>query len=238
MVKPALSVWDAERRDAIRRRLAENGRVQIADFLAEDYAAFLADEAERETYALTTLDSGSATVPESQLAALAPDLRRQVEEALREAAKSKFTYYAFENVAIHALAERGQGRPVWRELVAFLNGPEVLELMRDLTREPGLDYADAQLTRFGPGHFLATHSDEAEGKKRFYAYVLGLTRTWSIDWGGLLAFHGEDGNVAEAWTPRLNTLNLLKVPQPHSVTLVSPQAQAARLSVTGWYRGR
>lgn len=44
--------------------------------------------------------------------------------------------------------------------------------------------------------------------------------------------------MAEAFTPRFNTLNLLKVPSPHSVTQVALSAGADRLSVTGWLRGR
>ena len=56
--------------------------------------------------------------------------------------------------------------------------------------------ADAQLTRYRQGHFLTAHDDHVEGKQRYYAYVLGLTDGWRIDWGGLLAFHGEDDNVA------------------------------------------
>ena len=69
---------------------------------------------------------------------------------------------------------------------------------------------------------------------RWYAACEALLMAW----GGLLAFHGADGNVAEAFTPRFNTLNLLKVPTPHSVTQVALSAAADRISVTGWLRGR
>ena len=50
-------------------------------------------------------------------------------------------------------------------------------------------------------------------------------------------FHGDDGNVAEAFTPCFNTLNLLRVPTPHSVTQVALSAGEDRISVTGWLRG-
>ena len=132
----------------------------------------------------------------------------------------------------------GRAAPIWRDLHAFLNGEGFLGLMRDVTGEARIAMADAQLTRFRPGHFLTEHDDHAEGKNRFYAYVLNLTPAWRIEWGGLLAFHGPDGNVAEAFTPRFNTLNLLRVPTPHSVTQVALSAGADRISVTGWLRGR
>ena len=34
--------------------------------------------------------------------------------------------------------------------------------------------------------------------------------------------------------PRFNALNVFAVPQPHSVSIVSPFAVGARYSVTGW----
>ena len=235
---PALNPDLAARIPALKAQLAAARRVQVRDLLAPVYAERLAEAALSAPYVETVLDQQDTAPSPEAMARLTPEQRAKVEAALAAIRARPFRYYAFDNLPIEAQAQRGEGEAVWRELVAFLNGPEMLGLVRDLTGETGIDYADAQLTRFGPGHFLTTHDDAAEGKKRFVAYVLNLTRTWSIDWGGLLAFHGADGNVAEAWTPSFNVLNLLLVPQPHSVTLVSPQAQAARLSVTGWYRGR
>ena len=107
-----------------------------------------------------------------------------------------------------------------------------------MTGEDRIALADSQLTRFRRGHFLTEHDDELAGKNRYYAYVLNLTPVWRIDWGGLLAFHGDDGNVAEAFTPRFNALNLLRVPCAHSVTQVALSAGANRLSITGWLRGK
>ncbi|MBX9747268.1 MAG: hypothetical protein K2X34_10220, partial [Hyphomonadaceae bacterium] len=49
---------------------------------------------------------------------------------------------------------------------------------------------------------------------------------------------GEDGHIAEAYTPRWNALNILKVPQPHAVSVVAPFAHGARYSITGWLRAK
>lgn len=234
-VKPALGDFDADRRATLRRTLSERGRLQIDGILSPEYAAYLCDQAQIAPFVRTHLDNSSAGLTSDQMGALTPEVRAQVEAALREA---RMTYYVFDNVAIHAEAQLGRGLPVWRELTAFLNSAEMLDFIRDLTEETRIDHADAQLTRFSKGHFLTAHTDEAEGKNRYYAYVVSLTKVWTIDWGGLLAFHGDDDNVSEAWTPRFNTLNLFKVPQLHSVTRVSPEAKAERLSVTGWFRGR
>ena len=42
--------------------------------------------------------------------------------------------------------------------------------------------------------------------------------------------------VARGYMPAFNTLNIFRVPQPHSVAWVTPLAGAPRYAVTGWLR--
>lgn len=111
----------------------------------------------------------------------------------------------------------------------------MLSLLRSVTCAGEIDFADAQATAYGPGHFLTAHDDLVAGKNRHAAYVFGLTPRWSIDWGGLLLVH-EGGKEAAAIVPGFNMLSLFKVPQPHSVSMVAPFAANRRYSVTGWLR--
>lgn len=235
---PALAPIDAGVRQALRTRLDLAGRVQIRDVLAPAYADHLAEAADQASYQLTTLTAPPLHYPPDALASMSNDDRARAEGEMRESRMQPHQFYAFDNVAIDALTQLGKAAPVWADLVGFLNSEPMLQLVRDVTGEPRIAFADAQLTRFRRGHFLTEHDDTAEGKNRYCAYVLNLTRRWSVDWGGLLMFHGADGNVEEAYTPAFNVLNLLKVPQLHSVSQVASAARASRLSVTGWYRGR
>lgn len=121
-------------------------------------------------------------------------------------------------------------------MLDFLNGPDFLALVRGVTGDDGIAFADAQATRYRPGHVLTGHDDAAEGKNRLYAYVLNLTREWRADWGGVLAFEGTDGHVEEGFAPAFNALNLFAVPMRHAVTQVASFAPRDRLSITGWLR--
>ena len=225
-------------RAAIRARLARTGRAQVDGILAEGDAVALHQAAAGADYnVVTRRGAGHVDLPAAWLASLSPQQKTGLGQAVQASARDDFQYL-YDNHPIYDLVQAGQAAPIWRNLVAFLNGEAFLDRMRDLTGEPRIALADAQLTRFRPGHFLTEHDDHAEGKNRFFAYVLSLTPSWRIEWGGLLAFHGADGNVAEAFTPRFNTLNLLKVPSPHSVTQVALSAGAERLSVTGWLRAK
>lgn len=234
---PTLTPLNDERRAAIRERLARTGRTQIDGVLAPADAQSLYEAATVADYnVVTRRGTGHVDLPAAWLASLQPDQKQGLGRAVQVSAQTDFQYL-YDNHPIYDLVEAGQAAPVWRELLAFVNGPDFLNLMRDVTGEARIALADAQLTRYRAGHFLTEHDDHAEGKNRFFAYVLNLTPVWRIEWGGLLAFHGTDGNVAEAFTPRFNTLNLLKVPTPHSVTQVALSAAADRISVTGWLRG-
>ncbi len=233
---PNLAPLTEPQRAAIRERLARSGRAQVDGVLIEADALALHRAAVQAEYnVVTRRGSGHVDLPAAWLASLTPQQKAGLGQAVQASARDDFQYL-YDNHPIYDLAEAGQVAPVWAELLAFLNGEAFLDLMRDLTGEPRIALADAQLTRFRAGHFLTEHDDRAEGKNRFFAYVLNLTPVWRIEWGGLLAFHGADGNVAEAFTPRFNTLNLLKVPSPHSVTQIALSAGAERLSVTGWLR--
>jgi Rps23 Pro-64 3,4-dihydroxylase Tpa1-like proline 4-hydroxylase len=122
------------------------------------------------------------------------------------------------------------------EVPGFLNGSDFLALVRGVTGDDRIDFADAQATRYRPGHVLTGHDDAAEGKNRLYAYVLNLTRDWRADWGGVLAFEGADGHIGAGFVPAFNALNIFAVPMRHAVTQVATFAPRDRLSITGWLR--
>ncbi|MDQ1153945.1 2OG-Fe(II) oxygenase family protein [Brevundimonas sp. SORGH_AS_0993] len=234
---PTLAPLDTVRRAAIRDRLTRTGRAQVDGVFTPSDARTLYEAATAAEYnVVTRRETGHVDLPAAWLASLTPDQKRGLGQAVQTSAQTDFQYL-YDNHPIYDLVQTGQAAPIWRDLLAFLNGAAFLDLMRDLTGEGRIALADAQLTRYRAGHFLTEHDDHADGKNRFFAYVLNLTPIWRIEWGGLLAFHGTDGNVAEAFTPRFNTLNLLKVPSPHSVTQVALSAAADRISVTGWLRG-
>ena len=109
-------------------------------------------------------------------------------------------------------------------------------LLRAVTGDERIDFADAQASRYRPRHLLTAHNDLSAGKNRLYAYVLNLTREWRADWGGVLMFQGDDGHVEHGWTPAFNALNLFTVPTRHAVSQVAVHAPRDRLSIVGWLR--
>lgn len=118
----------------------------------------------------------------------------------------------------------------------FLSHGAARDLLRQVTGDAAIQFADAQATAFSPGDFLTRHDDDVAGKNRSAAYVMSLNPQWRIEWGGLFLMHHADGHGADALVPGFNRLNLFAVPQMHSVTEVTRATAFRRYSVTGWLR--
>ena len=238
-VRPVLRSRTAADRAAFAARLAATGRVQIPGLLDDASAETLRDEAAvRTPFQTVTLGGkGHVDLPAAWLEGLTPAQRTDMGRAAQEAATERF-HYLYDNHPLWDLDQAGRLDGVWKAWLAFANSEAFLGPMREITGEPRIAFADAQVTRYRRGHFLTAHDDGIEGKNRYFAYVLNLSPRWRIEWGGLLMFHGDDGHVAEAFLPNFNSLNLLKLPALHSVSQVSLFAGDDRLAITGWLRGR
>lgn len=226
--------------DALARRFAETGRINIPDFLEAQAAERLHRLLRESGEWRLVLNQGDKVfeLDRPTQAQLDPAARAKLEAAVHAAARYDFQYM-FETIRIpdDEEARRARGDEI-AAFASFLSAPETVGFLRHVTGRPAIDFADAQATAYGLGHFLSAHDDAVEGKHRQAAYVYGLTPAWRPEWGGLLLFHGDDGHVEEAYVPKFNALTLFAVPQPHSVSMVAPFAPARRYSVTGWLRSR
>jgi Rps23 Pro-64 3,4-dihydroxylase Tpa1-like proline 4-hydroxylase len=117
----------------------------------------------------------------------------------------------------------------------LFNSSGYIALAQALTGDARIRRVNAQATRYRPGQFLRYHTDVDSSEGRLYAYVLNLTPAWNADWGGLLQFIDDGGNVIDAFLPRFNTLSLFAVPAGHAVSMVAPWAGQDRLAITGWW---
>lgn len=222
---------------ASARCYAREGRVAIAPFLTEASAAALREHLLARDDWTRVMNAGDRVyeLPRAAAASLTADQRELLDRKLGEAAVCGFQY-RYESIRI-ADDPEARGDTLLDRFANFLDSPPVLALVRTVTAVP-IDFLDAQATAYGPGDFLTAHDDDVAGKNRRAAYVFGLTRGWRAEWGGLLLFHGAEGEIAHGFVPGFNTLRLFAVPVLHSVSPVWPYAPETRLSVTGWARSR
>ncbi|HWE45466.1 MAG TPA: 2OG-Fe(II) oxygenase family protein [Caulobacteraceae bacterium] len=226
--------------DALKQVWARDGRLHIANVLAPPCAERIARALETRTvWSLTANAAGEVfEMPLDRLAELDPAERARIEAITADGSLERMQYL-YETWRVSFFVDHGmrEGGAV-EDLYDFLNGEAFLGFVRELTGDERAAFSDAQATRYRPGHFLTTHDDTSAGRHRLCAYVLNFTRRWRPDWGGLLQFYDESGNVEAGFTPAFNALNLFSVPRAHAVSYVAPFAQGERLSVTGWVRAR
>ena len=224
--------------DALHQQFCDNGRIHIGGVLAAPsaralYSAIRNDA--RWNFVFFANDRHFDLDAEGWRK-LDPEKKRTTEEIVHAQAAGGFSYM-YDAMPIYDLYYSGKDMPAsLKELFEFLNGEAFLSLMRRMTGAEDIAFADAQITRYGPGHFLTTHNDAVEGKNRRAAFVLNMTPEWREDWGGYLNFFDDNGHVEEGFKPAFNALNVFAVPARHSVGYVSPFAASPRYSITGWLR--
>ena len=237
-VPPVLGVQRRVDIEQLARAFRRCGRVQIANFLEPDAANAIFDclSGQSAWSMVFNVQGKHHDADASALESWSPEDRHKLLDIIHEQAATDFQY-CYETLPIYDIYHKSLMKGHFVHTVfEFLNSPGFLSLMRRVTRDSEIAFADAQATRFRPGHFLTRHDDNVDGKCRRAAYVLNLSRNWSPDWGGILQFFGSDGNIDCGFTPAFNTLNLLRVPIEHSVGIVAPFATQNRISITGWLR--
>lgn len=226
--------------DIAARQFARDGVVRLTGVLSETDARTLYEYVARHAEWWRVVNQGEKVWdlgPES-IAQMDAAGEEQLRQLVYAGARDGFQFF-YDAVRVpEDGGERALRKSPLDRLLDALNSPLWLGLLRRVTGEPAIEFVDGQATRYLPGHFLTAHDDGVEGKNRLVAYVLGVTPRWRTEWGGLLQFHEENGDVSRALLPSFNALHLFRVPQVHSVSPVSPFAGAPRYSVTGWLRRR
>lgn len=233
VLQPGLNPADLA--DSYRR----DGRLQIINFLRHDGAmALFRQLAESQEWRLA-INRGDRTedVALADLASWPPERKEALDRAVFEGGRGGFQFrYQTIRLPEHAIGSEQAPPPLLRQFIEFLSSEDITAFMRTLTGAQDIAFADGHASRYEPGHFLTAHDDSNVSHARRAAYVLNLTPKWQPDWGGLLLFYDERGNVVRGYIPAFNALNIFRVPQPHSVTWVTPLAGALRYAVTGWLR--
>ncbi len=223
---------------ALARQFAVDGRLRVADLLQEDFAERLRKACQGKVpyRYLCHVDGQNLSIPPAELAAMGQPAQQDLQaKIVANAAEGVGFFYSGYQMRRADPATSDPDLALLREMVEFLNSDAMLALIATITGETGLAGADAQYTRYTPGQFLTRHKDDITREGRRIAYVLGLTKGWHPDWGGLLQFFADDGTPRDAWVPTFNTISLFHVRHVHSVTYVTPFAKEARLSLTGWF---
>ena len=227
-------------RAALTAAYARDRRVRIPDLLAEEGASALHAELRKRQDWRQIVNSGGKVfdLDRETRRQMSAEQRDALDQAVFAGARDGFQH-RYEAIRVpDGEAEREASNDILAKFASWLSDGEVRDMLRQVTGEGAIAFADAQATAYAPGDFLTGHDDAVGGKKRLAAYVFGLTPSWRIEWGGLLLFHGSDGDVDAGLAPRFNTLNVFAVPQTHSVSMVTKAAPSRRYSITGWLRAR
>lgn len=226
------------RAQALAAEFAEKGRVTIGGVLDEAVALDLhVGLRSREDWRQAIISEDKVyELDRPTRGGLAAADREALDHAVYAGARSGFQA-RYETIRVpDAAAERAASDDPLARVAEWLSVGTTRDFLRTVTGCPEMAFADAQGTAYSPGDFLTGHDDNVAGKSRLAAYVLGLTPTWRLEWGGLLMFHENGETRASGVAPGFNELNLFRVGIQHSVSEVTRAAAYRRYSITGWLR--
>lgn len=232
-------------RQALASRFSSDGRLQVQDVLTDQTARELREILVSGTEWGVALQAGTHGEPHNWRGrdlrdrATAQQVVELVKATDKAAAEREYAFRCNRYSLVEGMQQQWEPDGPHDLLLEYLNAPEFLGLMREITGIPELAKADGHASCYGPNHFLGKHIDSHVGEGWRIAYVLNLTiDDWYPDWGGYLVFYDDDGNIETGFMPRFNTLNLFRVPQAHAVTYVPPFALRGRYAISGWLRDR
>lgn len=232
-------------RAELARRFAADGRLQIDSFLTDETAREIREILISGTEWGVAVQAGTDGKAHSWRGRdlRDPQVAEQVRQALQatdKVASSGDYAFRFQRYSmVQSVQEQWEPGGPYELLLEYLNAPDFLNAMRQITGIPELARADGNASLYGPNNYLGNHQDSHVGEGWRIAYVLNLTiDNWHPDWGGYLVFFDEDGNVETGFKPRFNTLNIFRVPQAHAVTYVPPFAPRGRYAIGGWLRDK
>ena len=214
------------------------GYLRINNFLDNDFAESIYNCLTNEVdWGLTCIVDGVSEVFKNakHVNQLDPLIFEKINNLQRED-KFQFIYNTY--MMVTAYVEKRHPELYLNRVLEWLNSGVTLQYFKNLTQNKKIVKLSAQATRYLPGHYLTQHSDIHSGEGRLYACVLGFTKDWNPDWGGLLNIQDKDGKIIKTLIPEFNTLSIFKVPQKHFVSMVTPLAQAERLAITGWLQAK
>ncbi|MGB5542548.1 MAG: 2OG-Fe(II) oxygenase family protein [Gammaproteobacteria bacterium] len=227
--------------DALGARLRADGRLVIPEVLDHGVATSLCDSLGRNLpWELAYRDNRYSPEHQSQrmsqadFRALGPARAAALQREVLDQAREHFQYlYQFFNIPEGIRSQQPPGLYLY-DFYKFLQSDAFLGPIRELCGTPELNHVFAHATLYSAGNFLKVHEDIVPNRDRRFAYVLGLTRGWQADMGGLLHFLDERDQITDTVVPGFNSLTLFAVPTRHLVSTVAPWVNTPRLAITGW----
>ena len=218
----------------------ETGLVFIKDYLVPEIAESIYQALDKEVdWELLTYDQvGQSAYSSAQLQSLSYEQQQALIPSHMPHYGGQFSY-AYKRYIISKAALSGSCP---KALADFFINTNNLEYFKFFELGKGLapaNHLDVNASFYDKGNFLSSHNDyDAATKKTagLAAHVLGLTKGWKKEWGGMLTFCDNWGRIKLQRPPSFNTLALFKIPISHYVSEVSQSAEKPRYSVYGWLK--
>ena len=121
------------------------------------------------------------------------------------------------------------------ELKTYFKSKEFMKIVKESTGIEVSEITESFSSWYDSGDWLSIHSEKPNGK---VAFVYQLSKDWIPEYGGLLNYKDDDGNIT-SFLPEFNSLTLFTLDDSnsfHYVSEVIKDCPTRRLAHTGWLK--
>jgi SM-20-related protein len=121
------------------------------------------------------------------------------------------------------------------KLFQFLISEKFIKSLNEISDKNITELSEVFISKYEKNCFLDIHEDKNKGD---IAFVISLTKDWRIDYGGILHFLDDNGDIKNTFSPKFNNLIFFEVnnKSKHFVSSINNYVKNKRYCITGWYK--
>jgi hypothetical protein len=206
---------------ALAKEFKKSGRVQVKNALEENSADALSEVIEKMAiWRLHFLDRNTERVMSAEEVGLLTKRReKELMERLYLQARDGFQYIRYECPTDDIPNAKDPKALVDADV--FFRSDDFRDLLRAVSGQKEGEMEGVQARWLNRDKLMADTARATNLPQCKLYFSMDVTRKWRPNWGGVLGFLDDDGEIETSWSPAFNRLNIYAGSSRHSISYVA-----------------
>lgn len=218
---------------ALAKTFKKSGRLQVPDAMADKSADNLSQTIEKMAIWKSVFMEGDKerALGGSDMKSLTDRRRREMLDRIYTQARDGYQYMRYECPTDEI--PNAKDPKALKDADKFFKSDDFRDFLRGVAGAKDGELEGVQARWLQREQFMTDSGLAAGLPDCKLQFSMDVTRKWRPHWGGHLNFLDENGEIAEAWSPGFNKLNIYAGGTRHSISYVTPFHGAFCLSICG-----
>lgn len=230
-----MTAWKMGKTDTKKaaKALGKQGFVELREFFAaDDVKGFRNMESRLPPWSITFRDNNATiTLTGIQRQSMTDRRWRDKQGKAFELTRLEHQFYHLTRPLLDQEAQDGFPDDPFPQLADTLGTSEFAELISEIAGEPSLKLLSADALLLGFNNFRSRMRYSENGPSAHHFVFIELTQEWKPDWGGLLQFYTDEGDVSGGLVPRFNSLVVIRSDKDFGISFIPSFVYAQHYSI-------